>query len=97
MQAGSGKTTISRLVPPDAALLTDEISYVRREGNRHLACGQAGVSMARTGRSGRNSFKRIGTPKVLPPVVLGWGKYLVWVASSASVKFVDRATVQTLG
>jgi len=27
--SGAGKTTISRLAPPDATLLTDEISYVR--------------------------------------------------------------------
>jgi hypothetical protein len=37
--SGAGKTTISRLAPPDATLLTDEISYVRREGNQLLACG----------------------------------------------------------
>ena len=37
--SGAGKTTISRLAPPDTTLLTDEISYVRREGNRYLACG----------------------------------------------------------
>jgi len=37
--SGAGKTTISRLAPPDATLLTDEISYVRRQGNRYLACG----------------------------------------------------------
>ncbi|MGA8813618.1 MAG: hypothetical protein WB523_13815, partial [Candidatus Sulfotelmatobacter sp.] len=37
--SGAGKTTISRLAPPDATLLTDEISYVRREGDRYLACG----------------------------------------------------------
>lgn len=37
--SGAGKTTISRLAPPDAKLLTDEISYVRREGNQYLACG----------------------------------------------------------
>ncbi len=37
--SGAGKTTISRLAPPDAKLLTDEISYVRREGNRYMACG----------------------------------------------------------
>ena len=29
--SGAGKTTISRLAPPDVVLLTDEISYVRRE------------------------------------------------------------------
>jgi hypothetical protein len=28
--SGAGKTTISRLAPPDVVLLTDEISYVRR-------------------------------------------------------------------
>lgn len=37
--SGAGKTTISRLAPPDATLLTDEISYVRREGNQYLAYG----------------------------------------------------------
>ena len=37
--SGAGKTTISRLAPPDSVLLTDEISYVRREGERYLACG----------------------------------------------------------
>jgi hypothetical protein len=37
--SGAGKTTISRLAPPDATLLTDEISYVRREGNHYMACG----------------------------------------------------------
>lgn len=37
--SGAGKTTISRLAPPDATLLTDEISYVRREGSRYLAFG----------------------------------------------------------
>jgi hypothetical protein len=37
--SGAGKTTISRLAPPDAVLLTDEISYVRRDGKRYMACG----------------------------------------------------------
>jgi hypothetical protein len=37
--SGAGKTTISRLAPSDATLLTDEISYVRREGNAYCACG----------------------------------------------------------
>ena len=35
----AGKTTISRLAPPDVTLLTDEISYVRREGDRYVAFG----------------------------------------------------------
>jgi hypothetical protein len=37
--SGAGKTTISRLAPSDATLLTDEISYVRREGDDYFACG----------------------------------------------------------
>ena len=37
--SGAGKTTISRLAPADATLLTDEISYVRRAGNGYEAWG----------------------------------------------------------
>lgn len=37
--SGAGKTTISRLAPSDAILLTDEISYVRRVGGEYYACG----------------------------------------------------------
>jgi hypothetical protein len=37
--SGAGKTTISRLAPPDAALLTDEISYVTRENGAYFAIG----------------------------------------------------------
>jgi hypothetical protein len=41
--SGAGKTTISRLAPPDVVLLTDEISYVRRNegtGNREQGTGE---------------------------------------------------------
>ena len=37
--SGAGKTTISRLAPPDATLLTDEISYVRRQDEAYVAFG----------------------------------------------------------
>ena len=37
--SGAGKTTISRLAPPDVTLLTDEVSYIRRDGEGYLACG----------------------------------------------------------
>jgi hypothetical protein len=37
--SGAGKTTISRLAPPDATLLTDEISYVRKSGEGYVAYG----------------------------------------------------------
>ena len=35
----AGKTTIARLAPPDAELLTDEASYVRRVDGRYMAYG----------------------------------------------------------
>jgi hypothetical protein len=35
----AGKTTISRLAPPDATLLTDEISYVRKRDTGYIAYG----------------------------------------------------------
>jgi hypothetical protein len=37
--SGAGKTTISRLAPSEASLLTDEISYVRHEHGKYEACG----------------------------------------------------------
>jgi hypothetical protein len=37
--SGAGKTTIARLAPPDVTLLTDEISYIRRERDGYWACG----------------------------------------------------------
>jgi hypothetical protein len=37
--SGAGKTTMARLAPPDAALLTDEISYIIRNEDRYDAVG----------------------------------------------------------
>jgi hypothetical protein len=37
--SGAGKTTMSRCAPNDAVLLTDEISYIRRDGDGYCACG----------------------------------------------------------
>jgi hypothetical protein len=37
--SGAGKTTMARLAPLDAALLTDEISYVTRQEDRYFAVG----------------------------------------------------------
>jgi hypothetical protein len=38
-ESGAGKTTISRLAPPDSTLLTDEISYVRKQETGYIAFG----------------------------------------------------------
>ena len=37
--SGAGKTTLARLAPPDANVLTDEISYVRKEAGGYYAYG----------------------------------------------------------
>lgn len=37
--SGAGKTTLSRLAPADVILLTDEISYVRRQDDGYTAFG----------------------------------------------------------
>lgn len=37
--SGAGKTTMARLAPADATLLTDEISYIRRQGKGYVAFG----------------------------------------------------------
>jgi hypothetical protein len=37
--SGVGKTTMARLAPPDAVVLTDEISYIRRIDNGYRAYG----------------------------------------------------------
>lgn len=37
--SGAGKTTLARLAPPGVAVLSDEVSYVRREGPGYVAHG----------------------------------------------------------
>jgi len=37
--SGAGKTTISQLAPSDVTLLTDEISYIRWDGESYRGCG----------------------------------------------------------
>jgi hypothetical protein len=56
--SGAGKTTISRLAPPDVTLLTDEISYVRRVGDRYEACGTPFAGdWARPGKTSRRRWR----------------------------------------
>ncbi len=48
-ESGAGKTTLSRLAPPDVTILTDEISYLK------LAAGNSAVANGR-------QFEAFGTP-----------------------------------
>lgn len=50
--SGAGKTTISRLAPPDVTILTDELSYVRRVGDGYQAFGTPFAG--ELGRAGEN-------------------------------------------
>jgi len=74
--SGAGKTTICRLAPPDVALLTDEISYVRgfrsqESGVRSQESeGRSSYSEARTPDSGSqitDSGSRTSSPESLTP------------------------------
>ena len=56
--SGAGKTTISRLAPPDATLLTDEISYLRRNGDGYVALRHA--VRRRAGQGGRECSSSSG-------------------------------------
>lgn len=52
--SGAGKTTLARLAPADATLLTDEVSYVRREGEGYVAYGTPFAGeLARPGANAR--------------------------------------------
>lgn len=51
--SGAGKTTIIRAAPADATLLTDEISYVRRDSGKYLAYGTPFAG--ELGKSGENT------------------------------------------
>lgn len=56
----AGKTTISRLAPPDATLLTDEISYVRRDGEGFRAYGTPFAGeLARLGANANAQIDRL--------------------------------------
>ncbi|HYL09217.1 MAG TPA: hypothetical protein VEU31_00645 [Candidatus Acidoferrales bacterium] len=51
--SGAGKTTLARLAPPEVQLLTDEISYVRKEARGYRAFGTPFAG--ELGRPGENT------------------------------------------
>ncbi len=58
--SGAGKTTISSLAPRDAVLLTDEISYIRPDGEGYRACGTPFAGeLARLGENASAPIERL--------------------------------------
>jgi hypothetical protein len=57
--SGTGKTTLARLAPPDAVVLTDEISYVRRTVTGYRAYGTPFAG--ELARSGTNTSAPLDT------------------------------------
>jgi len=58
--SGAGKTTLSRLAPKDAILLTDEISYITRGANGYRACGTPFAGeLARPGENAAAPVERL--------------------------------------
>ena len=81
--SGAGKTTIARLAPSDATVLTDEISYVRRVGERYLAYGTPFAG----------EFSDSGEP-VSAPVAAVFG--LAWASEPGRERLAEGAAVQML-
>jgi hypothetical protein len=83
--SGAGKTTIARLAPADATLLTDEISYVRREGNEYRACGTPFAGeLARVGEN------RSAPLSALFLLEKGLENRIAPVATSEAIRFLLR-------
>jgi len=107
--SGAGKTTISRLAPPDATLLTDEISYIRRDRDGYEACGTPFAGeLARVGENRRapvehlfflaqgpeNRIDPIPTPDALRMLLRN---ILFFADDSNLVEMVFRSACEFLG
>ena len=81
--SGAGKTTIVRLAPPDALVLTDEISYVRRTADGYVAFGTPFAG----------EWADVGEPASAPVAALF---RLGWAADPARQPLDQATTVRTL-
>jgi hypothetical protein len=107
--SGAGKTTISRLAPSDAVLLTDEISYVRRGGEGYYACGTPFAGeLARPGENAAAPIERLyflakGPENRIDPIEPGDAlrmllRNILFFADDADlVKMVFRSACEFLG
>lgn len=107
--SGAGKTTMARLAPPDAALLTDEISYVTLQDGRYTARGTPFFGeLARVGENLRAPIECVyllakGPENKIEPVVGGdavrglLGNILFFARDPEFVKLVFDAAVEFVG
>ena len=103
--SGAGKTTMVRLAPPDAALLTDEISYVTLQDGRYTAIGTPFFGeLARVGENLRAPIECVyllakGPENKVEPLAEGdavrglLGNILFFAREPESVKLVFDAAV----
>lgn len=104
--SGVGKTTMARLAPPDATLLTDEISYVTRKEGRYEAVGTPFFGeLARVGENERAPIECVyllakGSENKIEPIdaagaVRGlMGNILFFARDPEFVKLVFDAAVE---
>ena len=107
--SGAGKTTLSRLAPGGAAVLTDEVSYVRREGEGYVAHGTPFAGeLARPGENTRAPLAGIyllrhadeNTLEPVPPAEAAraiLSNVLFFAEDPALVKSVFAAAVELAG
>lgn len=107
--SGAGKTTISSLAPPDSVLLTDEISYVRRDGEGFRACGTPFAGeLARLGENASAPIERLfflakGPKNCIEPIETSDAlrmllrNILFFADDSDLVKMVFRSACEFLG
>ena len=104
--SGAGKTTMARLAPSDATLLTDEISYVTRQDDRYFAVGTPFFGeLARVGENERAPIECVyllakGSENKIEPIdaagaVRGlMGNILFFARDPEFVKLVFDAAVE---
>ncbi len=107
--SGAGKTTISRLAPKDAVLLTDEISYITRVDSGYRASGTPFAGeLARPGENEAAPIERLyflakGPENTIAPVESGEAlrlllrNILFFADDPELVKMVFRSANEFLG